>query len=89
MVKGEGLGGRLVKRIIMVKEQRLIPKGRGCATFPSSTGLTIIHAAEGTFAQGATGIQINIPAIYPIALPLSYQAWGALFKIAKAQVIHA
>ena len=44
---------------------------------------------EGMFARRAPGIQINVPAIYPNALPPSYRAWGALFTIAKAQVIHA
>ena len=37
---------------------------------------------------GAPGIQINVPAIPPNALPPSYRAWGALFTIAKAHLIH-
>ena len=40
-------------------------------------------------APGAPGIQINVRAIYPNALPLSYCSWGALFTPAKAQVSHA
>ena len=47
---------------------------------------------EGTIARhppGAPGIQINVPAMHPNALPPSYQAWCALFTIAKAHVIHA
>ena len=48
-----------------------------------------IRAGEGTFAWCVPGIQINAPASYPNALPPSYRAWGALFAIAKAQVIQA
>ena len=48
--------------------------------------------SERTFARcmpDAPGIQINVPATYPNAFPMSYRAWGALFTIAKAQTIHA
>ena len=72
---------------------------RGVPVFASHSAITLgtltIHGSrffEGTFARhapGAPGIQINVPAIYPNALPLSYRAWGALFTIAKAQVIPA
>ena len=44
---------------------------------------------EGTFARHTPGIHFKAPAIYSNALPLSYQALGALFTIAKAQLIHA
>ena len=56
------------------------------------TNVTNISVTEETFARrapGARSIQINVPAIYPNALPLSYRAWSALFTIAKAQDIHA
>ena len=46
---------------------------------------------EGMFARcapSAPRIQINVPAIHPIAPP-SYRTWGALSTIAKAQVMHA
>ena len=47
---------------------------------------------EGMYARraaGAPGIQINVPATDPNALPPAYRACGALFTITKAQVSHA
>ena len=44
---------------------------------------------QGAFSRRAPGIQINVPAISPNAFPLSYRAWGALFTVAEAHVIHA
>ena len=39
--------------------------------------------------EGCQVIQVDVPTIYPNALPPSYRAWGALFTITKAQPIHA
>ena len=44
---------------------------------------------KGSFPWRAPGIQINVLVIYRNALPPSYRAWGALFTIAKARIIHA
>ena len=56
---------------------------------PTPTLLRFGRTLEGAFARRAPGIQINDPAICTNALPLSYQAWGGLWTIAKAQVIPA
>ena len=61
------------------------------APFPLEiqTNRPTFSEAERERLPGVPGIQINVLAICPNALPPSYPAWGALFTIAKAQVIHA